>query len=161
MRTIRGAVCSICGVAFERHQPCAVCFSTNAHTRCCSFCRAQHKALGIDWNEEDAPTGGAADVGSDERCRVELPLAELTGRTRARRPAQKLARVLQLLLVREELTVVQRFDSRGRSRGSYCRREPLSRRGVARRAGCSHTYVNRVFREHVSCTPRPSSKKYM
>lgn len=89
VRAMGRAVCNTCGAALERHQPCAVCLSTNSHTRLCAFCRAQHKTLGIEWNEEDAPIGDAADIGSDDHHQLATPLAELSGRTRARRPAVK------------------------------------------------------------------------
>jgi AraC-like DNA-binding protein len=113
--------------------------------------------MGIEWNEVDSAElgdGAAGDVGSDDRRIPVVPFSELAGRTRPRRSAKKLTAVMQLLLLREQVIEVQRIDSRGRLRGVYYRREPLSRRGVARRAGCSHTYVNRIFRQHVPCTNR-------
>jgi hypothetical protein len=145
-----GPACRLCGVATAQHAPCAVCFSTNAHTRLCPFCRAQHEIYGIEWSEEDAGNGLAGELAGagDGRHLAAIPLAELAGRQR-RRGGDKLQRVLRLLLEREELAPVRRSDSRGHSRGSYLRRRFLSRRDIARRAGCSHTYVNRVYRLHV------------
>ena len=157
VRSIDGsAVCATCSVAIRRHQPCAVCFSTNAHTRLCRHCQTQHEALGIEWNEEDdAATGEGSDIGGDERLQVTVALAELAGRQRRRRPAPKAALVVQLLLVREEVTV-RRVDAQGRFRGLYRRRNPIGKREIARLAGVSYQYVKRLTKSHFRASRDPA-----
>lgn len=148
-----GTICRFCGIPHAQHAPCAVCFSTNAHTRLCTWCRAQHQIYGIEWSEENAGNGLAGGVeltaASDGCNLVAVPLAEFAGRQRPHRAGDKLRRILRLLLEREELATVRRSDGRGHSRGTYLRRRLLSRRDIARRVGCSHTYVNRIYRQHV------------
>jgi AraC-like DNA-binding protein len=114
----------------------------------CAHCDADD--ANKDWSIDARSNVGAVDdITSDDRSAPTMPLAEIAGRQRHRR-APKRAAAARLLRNREERELVHYVDRWGRWRGYYERARFLSRREIARRAGCSHTYVNRIFRESIS-----------
>lgn len=114
----------------------------------CPHCEADD--ANAEWSiDARSNVGTVDDIMSDDRVAPAMPLAEITGRQRYRRAPKRTA-AARLLRNREERELVHYVDRWGRWRGYYERSRFLSRREIARRAGCSHTYVNRIFRESIA-----------
>jgi hypothetical protein len=114
----------------------------------CPFCRTQNELYGVEWNERDIHGGEAGDVAADQwRVQSASTMGELSGHRL--RPSPKRSRASVLLRNREVRELVHYRDYNGWRRGWYTRARLLSRREIARSAGCSHTYVNRIFRESI------------
>ena len=142
-------VCAICRIPPRQHERCAVCEASNQVVRVCSFCCDWHKRNKIDWNEKkiDFVVG---DEGSSAKAR---PMRDAQTATRRRGRPRSAAidhEVLPRLrrLNRRERVTVARIDLEGRRRGTYQRWEWVSRREIARRAGCSHASVDRRHRDY-------------
>lgn len=116
-------------------EPCAICDTTNAHSRLCRVCARD--PVNADWVSGDEETGAMCDVGDEAvvplAVALDLPLRALT-------PLGQ--RICAVFLAKEPRTyhdprrhalVVRRVNVRKRYRA------------VARVVGCSEAYVRRVI----------------
>ena len=166
-------VCAICKVSPKRHHRCGTCEGLVQSLRLCTFCDKWNKKNGVAWNAsrldlelehdddddfDDSQLGAPRPLrGSMATAGVELPWAPARRRGRPRSSRIDDA-VIPRLRRRWQgrLEVVERIDSLGRRRGTYTRWTRVSRREIARQAGCSHWAVDHRHHDYARGRSRNS-----
>ena len=116
---------------------CAICDGTNDTTQICRECRADPVNAGWIETWED-------EVEQPEQLPAGQRLADV--QERPIRPVTELQRIIIDMALRGEMVTYVYRDRKGRRRGTRKRCEQLSYSEIARRLGCSKTYVATIVR---------------